>query len=197
MTGRREELRERYVEVCGRWDDSLDGLLELDPEFFAAYVGLAAAPFRGRHWSRRCASSCCSRSTPPARTSRAGLRLHIRRALELGATKAELLEVLQLTDARDPRGHGRRADPGRVRRGRRTRPGTPLTARQAELRRASRRSAATGTPSGTGCSTSIPSSSRRTWSSRRTRGSTACWSPSSRSRLLRVRRAATQCTSRG
>ena len=41
----REELKHRYVEAVGRWDESLEGLLDLDADFFAAYVGFAAAPW--------------------------------------------------------------------------------------------------------------------------------------------------------
>jgi alkylhydroperoxidase/carboxymuconolactone decarboxylase family protein YurZ len=100
---RRRELRDRYVAACGRWDDSLDGLLQLDPDFFEAYVGLAAAPWQGgpagagrlepkvKQFVLLAVDAAATHLHEP------GVRLHIRRALEHGATEAELLEVLQLT----------------------------------------------------------------------------------------------------
>ena len=136
---RREELERRYVAACGRWDDSLAGLLELDPDFFEAYVGFAAAPWRnGGHLEPK-VKELVLLAVDAAATHlhEPGIRLHIRRALEHGATEAELLEVLQLTSTMGIHsvtvgvpvllecagGSGRD-------------PGAPLTARQEELKRA-------------------------------------------------------------
>jgi alkylhydroperoxidase/carboxymuconolactone decarboxylase family protein YurZ len=102
LDDRRRELRDRYVEACGRWDASLDGLLQLDPEFFEAYLGLVAAPWRGgdhgghlepkvKQFVLLAVDAAATHLHEP------GIRLHIRKSLEHGATKAELLEVLQLT----------------------------------------------------------------------------------------------------
>jgi alkylhydroperoxidase/carboxymuconolactone decarboxylase family protein YurZ len=96
---RRRELRELYVETFGGWDESLDGLLALDPEFFAAYTRLAAAPWRdGGHLDPK-AKELVSLAVNAAATHlyEPAIRLHIRRALEQGASEAELLEVLELT----------------------------------------------------------------------------------------------------
>jgi alkylhydroperoxidase/carboxymuconolactone decarboxylase family protein YurZ len=96
---RRRRLRERYVASVGAWDASLEGLLELDPDFFSAYVGFAAAPWRdGGHLEPK-VKELVMVAVDAAATHlhEPGIRLHIRRALEYGATEAELLEVLQLT----------------------------------------------------------------------------------------------------
>jgi len=98
-SNRARRLREEYVSSIGGWDDSLDGLLELDPDFFAAYVGFAAAPWRdGGHLEPK-VKELVLLAVDAAATHlhEPGIRLHIRRALEHGATEAELLEVLQLT----------------------------------------------------------------------------------------------------
>jgi len=139
VTARAEELRARYLEQVGAWDESLDGLLELDPEFFAVYTGLAAAPWRdGGHLEPR-VKELIMLAVDAAATHlhEPGIRLHIRRALDHGATAAELLEVLQLTSTMGIHsvtvgvpvllecagGSGRD-------------PATPPTARQEELKRA-------------------------------------------------------------
>jgi len=41
---RAERLRDEYVASIGGWDESLEALLELDPDYFEKYLGLAAAP---------------------------------------------------------------------------------------------------------------------------------------------------------
>jgi alkylhydroperoxidase/carboxymuconolactone decarboxylase family protein YurZ len=98
LAARRRELRERYVAEVGSWDGSLDGLLELDPEFFAAYLGLAAAPWRDGSRLEPKVKELILLAVDAAATHlhEAGIRLHVRRALEHGATEHELLEVLQL-----------------------------------------------------------------------------------------------------
>lgn len=135
----REELKHRYIEAVGRWDESLEGLLDLDADFFAAYVGFAAAPWRdGGHLEPK-VKELVLLAVDAAATHlhEPGIRLHIRRALEHGATEAELLEVLQLTSTMGIHsvtvgvpvllecagGSGRDPD-------------TPLTPRQEELKRA-------------------------------------------------------------
>jgi alkylhydroperoxidase/carboxymuconolactone decarboxylase family protein YurZ len=136
---RRRRLRERYETAVGSWDPSLDPLLELDPDFFAAYAGFVSAPWRdGGHLEPK-VKELVLLAVDAAATHlhEPGIRLHVRRALEHGATEAELLEVLQLTatmgihsitvgvpvllDAAG--GSGRAAD-------------EPLTERQAEIKRA-------------------------------------------------------------
>ena len=86
-------------------------LLELDPDFFEAYVGFSAVPWRDGapraegegarlYRGRRGGDAPVRAGYPPA----------YRRALELGATEAELLEVLELTSTLGhPLRHHRRA----------------------------------------------------------------------------------------
>jgi len=98
-TDRARQLRESYVAAVGEWDDSLDPLLELDPDFFEAYVGFAAAPWRDGGQLEPKVKELVLLAVDAAATHlhEPGIRLHVRRALEHGATKDELLEVLQLT----------------------------------------------------------------------------------------------------
>jgi alkylhydroperoxidase/carboxymuconolactone decarboxylase family protein YurZ len=96
---RAQSLREEYVASIGEWDESLDSLLALDPDYFEAYVGLAAAPWRGGGHLEPKVKQFVLLAVDAAATHlhAPGIRLHIRRALEHGATEQELLEVLQLT----------------------------------------------------------------------------------------------------
>lgn len=43
MRKRRDKIRSDYVDARGYWPTSFDGLLEIDPDFFEAYMAFAAA----------------------------------------------------------------------------------------------------------------------------------------------------------
>jgi alkylhydroperoxidase/carboxymuconolactone decarboxylase family protein YurZ len=91
-------LKQDFMEKRGYWNDFLDGLLQLSPEFLAAYLKLSAVPWttgtlapKLREFIYIAIDASTTHLYEP------GLRQHIRNALELGATREELMEVLQLT----------------------------------------------------------------------------------------------------
>ena len=97
MTERQRELRDAFVEVRGYWSDSMQSLLELDPDFFAAYLNLSAVPWRtGRLEPKVKELIYIAVDGAATHLYAPGSRQHIQLALEHGATKEELLEVLQL-----------------------------------------------------------------------------------------------------
>jgi alkylhydroperoxidase/carboxymuconolactone decarboxylase family protein YurZ len=78
--------------------DPWQALREADPDFFEAFTALAAVPRRSTALDSKvkelvlvAVNAAATHLFVP------GIREHIRRALELGATREELLEVLQLT----------------------------------------------------------------------------------------------------
>lgn len=93
---RREQLQRQFVETHGYWDSDLAGLLELDPEFLQRYVELANAAATGVLDPK--VRELVLLAVDAAATSlyRPGVERHTARAIELGATTAEVLEVLQL-----------------------------------------------------------------------------------------------------
>ena len=97
-TERQRELRETFVAVRGYWSDSMQSLLELDPDFFAAYLNLSAVPWRtGRLEPKIKELVYVALNGAATHLYEPGFRQHVRLALEHGATKEELLEVLELT----------------------------------------------------------------------------------------------------
>ncbi|MQA83145.1 MAG: gamma-carboxymuconolactone decarboxylase [Streptosporangiales bacterium] len=96
--GRAHELREAFVEIHGHWDESWEGLLELDPDFFQSYLDLAAVPHRQGTLEPKVRQLILIAVDGAATHLYApGLREHISRALDLGAAPEEIMEVLQLT----------------------------------------------------------------------------------------------------
>jgi alkylhydroperoxidase/carboxymuconolactone decarboxylase family protein YurZ len=95
---REQQLRDAYVEARGLWSETLQSMLEADPDFFETYLNLSAVPWRTgpldpkiKEFVYIAVDGAATHLYEP------GLRAHLRRAIELGATKEELLEVLQLT----------------------------------------------------------------------------------------------------
>jgi alkylhydroperoxidase/carboxymuconolactone decarboxylase family protein YurZ len=93
-----EELRSRFEAEQGFWNESWQKVLEADPDFFATFIELAGVPWRNgalepkfKEFVHITVAGAATHLYEP------GVRLHIRRALELGATREEIVEVLQLT----------------------------------------------------------------------------------------------------
>jgi alkylhydroperoxidase/carboxymuconolactone decarboxylase family protein YurZ len=92
------QLRERFVETTGYWSPAWQSLLDTDPGFFETFVELAAVPRRSDALDPKIKELICVAVNAAAtHLFEPGIRAHVRRALEAGATKEELLEVLQLT----------------------------------------------------------------------------------------------------
>ena len=82
----------------GYWATFLDPTLELAPDFLEAYLAFSAAPARfGVLDAKTREFIYLAFDTSPTHLHHAGMRVHIRNALRLGATPAELAEVMALS----------------------------------------------------------------------------------------------------
>jgi alkylhydroperoxidase/carboxymuconolactone decarboxylase family protein YurZ len=93
-----DDLRAEFERAHGYWSDSLDHMLRLDPIFFATYLRLSTVAHRSgeldpkvRELVQIAIDGAATHLFVP------GLRRHVRRAVELGASDAEIMEVLELT----------------------------------------------------------------------------------------------------
>jgi alkylhydroperoxidase/carboxymuconolactone decarboxylase family protein YurZ len=96
---RREQLKAEYIALRGVWSPVWDQLLDADPDFFEAYLTFSGVPFRdGGHLDPKIKELLLvAIDSAGTHLNEPGARIHIRRAIELGATKEELVEVLELT----------------------------------------------------------------------------------------------------
>lgn len=97
LSERQLALREQFTSERGYWNAIWDGLLQLDPDFFEAYLHFSAVPWRNGVLGpkiRELIYIAIDAST--THLYEPGLRLHIRNALGYGATKEEIMEVLEL-----------------------------------------------------------------------------------------------------
>ncbi|MEO3849886.1 carboxymuconolactone decarboxylase family protein [Streptomyces sp. B8F3] len=93
-----QELKDAVIELNGEWDEQWEAVLELAPHLLAAYVDFAGVPHRKRQLDSKtrelvylAVDAAVTHMYAP------GVRRHIRRALDLGATAGEIAEVIELT----------------------------------------------------------------------------------------------------
>lgn len=91
-------LKQRFVEKHGSWDESWETLLSLSPDFFEAYLEFSLVAWQTgalepkvREFIHIAVNAATTHLYEPA------VRHHIGNALKHGATKDELIEVLQMT----------------------------------------------------------------------------------------------------
>jgi alkylhydroperoxidase/carboxymuconolactone decarboxylase family protein YurZ len=98
LTERQRELRERFIDARGYWNEFWDEMLTLDESFFEAYVAFSSVPWESgplepkvKEFIYIAVDAAATHLYEP------GIRQHIKQALEHGATAAEIMEVLELT----------------------------------------------------------------------------------------------------
>lgn len=91
-------LREDSVDRRGYWNEFWDGLLQLDPDFFEAYLRFSSVPWTNGTLEpevKELIYIAIDAST--THLYEPGLRQHVANALRHGATKEEIMEVYELT----------------------------------------------------------------------------------------------------
>lgn len=98
LTARQHELKEKFIAARGYWSPIWDSILALDADFFEAYLDLSSVPWRTGTLSPKIKELIyIAIDASTTHLYNAGTRIHMRNALEHGATREEILEVLQLT----------------------------------------------------------------------------------------------------
>ncbi|OQV09780.1 hypothetical protein CLAIMM_13866 [Cladophialophora immunda] len=98
LSPEQETLKSKFISDGGIWSSSWENVLALDPGYFSVYLKLRAIPLRNQHLSRKAqelillstSASCTTMFTP-------GIQAHTAAALHAGATRDEILEVLELS----------------------------------------------------------------------------------------------------
>lgn len=98
LSDEQRQIKEEFARIRGGWADHWDTTLRLDPAFMRAYLDLSAVPWKKNHLDAK-TKTLVYLGIDAAATHlyTPGIRQHIRKALELGATPAEIMEVLELT----------------------------------------------------------------------------------------------------
>jgi alkylhydroperoxidase/carboxymuconolactone decarboxylase family protein YurZ len=97
MTIDRDKLKAEVIARRGYWHPFHEGLLELCPEFLAAYLAFQDGPARSGHLEPKVREFIyIAVDGAVSHLYEHGLRRHIEDALRLGATKEEVLQVIML-----------------------------------------------------------------------------------------------------
>ena len=97
MDERRRRMREEFIDARGYWNAFWDGLLELDPEFFNAYLEFSGVPWgKGPLSPKEKELIYIAIDAATTHLYEPGLRQHIQNALGHGATREEIMEVYEL-----------------------------------------------------------------------------------------------------
>jgi alkylhydroperoxidase/carboxymuconolactone decarboxylase family protein YurZ len=97
QTDEQRELRDRFIQERGYWNPFWDGLLQLDPTFFEAYLEFSSVPWRNGVLEPKMKELIyIAIDAATTHLYEPGLRQHIRNAIGFGASKEEVMEVLEL-----------------------------------------------------------------------------------------------------
>ena len=96
-----EALKAEFIANRGDWSALWDGLRQLSPEFFEAYVQFSSVPWKNGVLEPKVKEFIyIAIDASTTHLYLPGLRVHIQNALRHGATLQEIMEVLQLTSVR-------------------------------------------------------------------------------------------------
>ncbi|ARP80768.1 gamma-carboxymuconolactone decarboxylase [Bordetella genomosp. 8] len=97
LDARREALKADFHKQRGYWHETFEGLLELDPDFFQAYLDFSSVPWRAGVLPPKVKELMyCAFDASATHLYVPGLKLHMRNALGYGATAHELMEMLEI-----------------------------------------------------------------------------------------------------
>ncbi|ANN66141.1 carboxymuconolactone decarboxylase family protein [Bordetella bronchialis] len=97
LDARQEALKQDFRKHRGYWHETFDGLLELDPEFFQAYLDFSSVPWRGGVLPPKVKELIyCAFDASATHLYLPGLKLHMRNAIGYGATPQEIMEMLEI-----------------------------------------------------------------------------------------------------
>jgi alkylhydroperoxidase/carboxymuconolactone decarboxylase family protein YurZ len=94
----RQQLKAEFIKNRGYWSEFWNSLLALDPAFFQTYLRFSSIPWQQGPLEPKVKEFIyIAIDAATTHLYEPGLRIHYRNAIKYGATREELMEVLQLT----------------------------------------------------------------------------------------------------
>lgn len=97
LTAEEEALKAEFVAARGYWSELWEGVLRLSPDYFKAYSEFSSVPWKSGTLEPKVKEfiyiAICAATT---HLYEPGIRLHIRNALNHGATAKEIMEIFEL-----------------------------------------------------------------------------------------------------
>jgi len=97
LDARRQRLKHDFIATRGYWSELWDGVLELSPEYFEAYSALSSVPWKHGTLPPKIKELIyVAVDASTTHLYNPGTRIHIANALKHGATRDEVMEVLEI-----------------------------------------------------------------------------------------------------
>lgn len=98
LTARQQSIKDDFIRIRNTWAPQWESILRLDCEFLNAYLHLSAVPLRHNHLEDKLKEFIyIAINASSTHLFSPGIQMHLKAAIEFGATQDELMEVLQLT----------------------------------------------------------------------------------------------------
>src|SRR5580658_9833031 len=95
---KKAKIKQDFIDARGYWSRGWDPLLDIAPDYFAAYAKLSSVPWKTGTLSPKVKELLyIAIDASTTHMYEPGLRVHIRNALRYGATRDEIMEVYELT----------------------------------------------------------------------------------------------------
>ena len=95
-----QALKDKFIATIGYWNEFRDDLIQMDTAYFEAYYDFLTLPIRrGILEPKLIEFIYIAIDSSTTHLFEKGIEVHIKNAIQHGATKGELLEVFQLTSA--------------------------------------------------------------------------------------------------
>jgi len=97
LTERQREIKERFQQGRGLWRPFLEDMVRLDPDIVDGYLAFSAVPWKRGRLPRKVKELVyIAIDASTTHLYETGTRMHIQNALTAGASRDEILEVLEL-----------------------------------------------------------------------------------------------------
>jgi alkylhydroperoxidase/carboxymuconolactone decarboxylase family protein YurZ len=98
LTARQQQIKDDFIRIRKTWAPQWESILRTDCEFLNAYLHLSAVPLTRNHLEDKVKEFIyIAVNASSTHLFGPGIQMHIKAAIELGATRQEVMEVLELT----------------------------------------------------------------------------------------------------
>jgi alkylhydroperoxidase/carboxymuconolactone decarboxylase family protein YurZ len=98
LTARQQAIKDDFIRIRNSWAPQWESILRMDCEFLNAYLHLSAVSLRHNHLENKVKEFIyIAVNASSTHLFSPGIQMHLKAAIEFGASRNELMEVLELT----------------------------------------------------------------------------------------------------
>jgi alkylhydroperoxidase/carboxymuconolactone decarboxylase family protein YurZ len=98
LTARQQAIKDEFIRLRNTWAPQWESLLRMDCEFLNAYLQLSVVPLKHNHLENKVKEFIyIAVNASSTHLFAPGIAMHLQAAIDFGASREELMEVLELT----------------------------------------------------------------------------------------------------